>query len=997
VVVTRPAPTATPRTAVGITAILDQEPLDDPAAFARARALADTSPPPTTDPRALAAFYAMRGRAAAEIGRGRQEITDLTRAAEISASTGSADFAILISLAFAEIQSGRFSRGVAVTRQAIAAVPRSREAAKVGLYANLAGLYARAGDLAAADHALAEAHRIYDSSRSFSVFMPSYAVAAMEAGLAEARATVLAAQGEYTRAEPLYRHALPLLAREREFARSSWHDYVRGRLAESLVRQGRYLEGEAEARTALIQSLRVRGRNAAPTANALTVLAFAIAQQGRATDVEALARAAIDIHEKAGTAPDSLMLAVARIWLGVSLAMQERWQAALLVYEVVRDTGKSDPEALAMFSAADAVWAMALLQTGQTDRALPLLHAALTRSQSAGDRYVTTAQVRGLLAMAYAAMGDIDRALEEFRHSAPFLLDRSLEIEQEETSRPMQEQLQAHILSGYVGLLATLGPSARIGLDPVAEGFRLAEAARGRSVQRAVDASAVRFAAATPALADLVRREQDAGRQVSALGALLTTALSAPTDAQSAIIVASLRPRIERARSERARLRSDIARAFPRYADLIDPKPVTITDVRRRLSSDEALIATYVTADRAFVWAVPPQGSVAFAAAPVGAGVLAEEVTALRRALDPAARTLADIPEFDVDRAFRIYARLLEPVASGWRDAKRLLVVADGALGQLPFALLPTRPVTLEAESGPRFARYRGVPWLVRSHAVTVQPSATSLVTLRALPPGDPTRRPFIGFGDPWFSPEHLGDRAPEPSVTTRGAGIRLRDLRRDGGQSRTLAALPRLPETADEVRSIAAALGADPQRDVFLGARANEQIVASLDLSKYRVVAFATHGLVPGDLEGLTQPALALTAPEIARVEGTGLLTMDRILGLRLQADWVVLSACNTAAARGAGAEAISGLGRAFFYAGARALLVSNWPVETISARVLTTDLFRRQQREAGLGRAAALQQTMNALIDDGGFVDPATGRIVFTYAHPIFWAPFSLVGDGG
>ena len=133
-----------------------------------------------------------------------------------------------------------------------------------------------------------------------------------------------------------------------------------------------------------------------------------------------------------------------------------------------------------------------------------------------------------------------------------------------------------------------------------------------------------------------------------------------------------------------------------------------------------------------------------------------------------------------------------------------------------------------------------------------------------------------------------------------------------------------------------------------------------------------------------------------MARVEGDGLLTMGEILGLRLNADWVVLSACNTAAGNGAGAEAISGLGRAFFYAGARALLVSNWPVETKSARALTTDLFQRQHTDARLTRAVALQQTMNAMIDAGVATDPVSGKVMFSYAHPIFWAPFTLVGDG-
>jgi len=209
------------------------------------------------------------------------------------------------------------------------------------------------------------------------------------------------------------------------------------------------------------------------------------------------------------------------------------------------------------------------------------------------------------------------------------------------------------------------------------------------------------------------------------------------------------------------------------------------------------------------------------------------------------------------------------------------------------------------------------------------------------------------------------------------------------------LASLPPLPETADEVRSIASALHADPVSDVFLGPRANEQMVTTLDLSNRRVVVFATHGLVPGDLDGLTEPALALSAPEVAEVPGDGLLTMGKILGLRLNADWVVLSACNTAAAADEGAEAVSGLGRAFFYAGTRALLVSNWPVETNSARALTTAIFRIQAEEPRLTRADALRRAVLELIDGPGFVEG--DRRLFSYAHPIFWAPFTLVGDGG
>jgi CHAT domain-containing protein len=126
-------------------------------------------------------------------------------------------------------------------------------------------------------------------------------------------------------------------------------------------------------------------------------------------------------------------------------------------------------------------------------------------------------------------------------------------------------------------------------------------------------------------------------------------------------------------------------------------------------------------------------------------------------------------------------------------------------------------------------------------------------------------------------------------------------------------------------------------------------------------------------------------------------LLRLGEILTLKLDADWVVLSACNTAAAGGRGSEAVSGLGRAFFFAGARALLVSNWAVESHSARSITTGLFRRQAGAGNLSRARALQASTLDLLDNGAFIDRATGRAAYAYAHPIFWAPFSLVGDAG
>ena len=168
------------------------------------------------------------------------------------------------------------------------------------------------------------------------------------------------------------------------------------------------------------------------------------------------------------------------------------------------------------------------------------------------------------------------------------------------------------------------------------------------------------------------------------------------------------------------------------------------------------------------------------------------------------------------------------------------------------------------------------------------------------------------------------------------------------------------------------------------------------MDLSGFKIIAFATHGLTAGELNGLTQPALALSAPDVSGTPGDGLLTMEEILSLKLDADWVVLSACNTGAASGAGAEAASGLGRAFFYAGTRAILVTNWSVHSQSAMGLVTDLFKRQATDRELTRSEGLRQAMIALMDGPGYVG-ADGKTEFSYAHPLFWAPYSIIGDGG
>ena len=148
------------------------------------------------------------------------------------------------------------------------------------------------------------------------------------------------------------------------------------------------------------------------------------------------------------------------------------------------------------------------------------------------------------------------------------------------------------------------------------------------------------------------------------------------------------------------------------------------------------------------------------------------------------------------------------------------------------------------------------------------------------------------------------------------------------------------------------------PLGDLKLGRAATETAVKALDksgeLAKHGILYFATHGLIAGEIKGLAEPALALSLPTKATRLDDGLLTASEVTQLHLNADWVVLSACNTASGDKPGAEALSGLARAFFYAGAKSLLVSHWPVYSDAATLLTTKSFKIIEE----GRAAYKNQ---------------------------------------
>ena len=402
----------------------------------------------------------------------------------------------------------------------------------------------------------------------------------------------------------------------------------------------------------------------------------------------------------------------------------------------------------------------------------------------------------------------------------------------------------------------------------------------------------------------------------------------------------------------------------------------------------------------------------------LGTAALTREVAALRCGLDaaawdgdgggevrqgpghPARQAPAQQPlPFDHARAHKLYTALFGEVQDLIKG-KHLLIVPSGPLTQLPFQVLVTR--------APASGDHRAAAWLAREHAITVLPAVSSLKALRRVGKSSTAPRPMIGIGNPLLDgpdaryaslakqaqakqrcpdqrPQQLaarGDHRASPArVETRGSLANVADIK---GQ------VP-LPETADELCAVAQDVKAQTGRDILLGAKATEREVKRLsaagELAKYRMVHFATHGVLAGDLKGTHEPGLILTPPGTATEEDDGYLSASEIATLKLDADWVILSACNTAAGAATSAEALSGLARAFIYAQARALLVSHWEVYSDATVKLITGAVGEMARDPKVGRAEALRRSMLALIDNGAPHE----------AHPAYWAPFVVVGEGG
>jgi CHAT domain-containing protein len=306
---------------------------------------------------------------------------------------------------------------------------------------------------------------------------------------------------------------------------------------------------------------------------------------------------------------------------------------------------------------------------------------------------------------------------------------------------------------------------------------------------------------------------------------------------------------------------------------------VSIPDTQALLADDEALLV-FDFADKSYAWIIT-NNDADWTELKISAGDLDAQVRNLRAWLtDPRKR-------FDPDLAYKVYQETFGAFADKIASKQRLSVVTNGALTSLPPQLLITKEPTGKS--------FKEIDWLIRSHAITLLPSVASLKILRSGTQTSSARKPVIAFADPVFS---KAARVKTQQFATRSITSFYRGAQVDVASLGEY--LPQLPGTRREAQQIAAELKADPA-DVRLGLDATETAVKQAKLDQYRIVYFATHGLVAGELESFfkekAEPALALSIPEKPNDLDDGLLTASEIAQLKLDADWVVLSACNTAA----------------------------------------------------------------------------------------------------
>lgn len=391
-----------------------------------------------------------------------------------------------------------------------------------------------------------------------------------------------------------------------------------------------------------------------------------------------------------------------------------------------------------------------------------------------------------------------------------------------------------------------------------------------------------------------------------------------------------------------------------------------VGDITALLAQDEALIMTLETDFGPKVIAMS-KTDLAIADASLSSQDVNNLVADIRHQIDDHELTKAP---FDRSATARLYSGLFSPkIAAVWAGKRLVNIISRGNMAKVPFAMLTETSPNIQGSTDQPAER-----WMIEKFALAYPVGISGFMADRTHS-GNAMLTDFFGIGAP------LGDNLQPLAAAEQPANIAYRGP----DNIRKLSALPALDYARDELEKIADAVAAK-RKTLLTGAAATEAAVRALDFSKAKIITFATHGLMAGELDGVDEATLILSAPTGPALDANddGLLTASEISRLSLDAEWVVLSACNSASGERSNDDSLSGLAQAFLYAGTDSLLVSHWRLRDDIAAQLTVDTFKNVS--AGMPKAEALRQAQLRLMAD---------QSVPNSAHPAAWAPFVLIGQ--
>jgi CHAT domain-containing protein/Tfp pilus assembly protein PilF len=798
-------------------------------------------------------------------------------------------------------------------------------------------------------------------------------------------------QGRYIEAEPLYKRSLAI----QEKALGPEHPQVAAALhglGLLYTHEGRYADAEPLYRQALTIQEKALGPESPDVAASLNSLAGLYHSEGRNSDAEPLYRRSLALHEKLHGATHPHVAAslnnLANLYEGEGryADAEPLLKRSLAIQETL--LGPDHPDV------AFALNGVAFLYEaeGRYVDAQPLFKRSLAiQEKGLGSDHPNVAVTLKALAHLYEAQGRYADAEPLYKRSLT-INEKVLGTNHPALALSLDDLAWIYALTGrYADALPLVRRAAQMGhphqsiylgvllgavekslipyTDAFDEGYQLFQGTTSSTVSKAVNQLAIRFAAGSDQLVQLVRKAQDLSLESERLDKLLIEATSKEPSQRDPNNEQQIRNRRQAIADERIQVETTLSQEFPDYAELGKPKPLSAQETQDLLADDEALIVFDFHGLTGYA-AVFTRSSTGVFQLKATARDLEAQIKALRTSL---------ASQFDQEGSYALYRSIFDPFAERIASKTRVSVVTNGALTSLPLQLL--------VASDPAGKKLQDVDWLVRKFAITILPSTASLKILREGKVATTAAQPMIGFGDPVFEKaQQIGTKQGVVNLNRtlpdfyRGVIVDVKSL---------AEALTPPPETADELRAVAGNLGAKAE-DIELGEAATVTNVKHARLDDYRVVYFATHALVAGEVEKFAkvkaEPSLVLSIPERPTEEDDGLLRASDIAMLKMNADFVVLSACNTAAGDKPGAEALSGLAQAFFYAGARSLLVSNWDVDSEATVALMIGVFDALKRDPHLSHAEALRLSMLRMIDH-----PTKPE----WAQPKFWAPFIVVGE--